>query len=84
MDQSLAVLLAIGAVYLVTRGPDASVRPAAKLPPVLQTSAGSPTRYGVPGPAPAGSHWEPDTNQAAIERVVDPDGNAWALIPDGF
>lgn len=84
MDQGLAIVLAAAAVYFLTAGrPSGRTAPAA-LPPALTTSAGSPTRYGTPGPAPEGTHWEIDKNQAALQRVVDGDGNAWALVPDGF
>ena len=84
MDAPLALLLAAAAVWVVTAKPAA--RPVAPLPAPLQTPANSarPTRYGIPGPAPEGAHWEIDSNQAAVERVVDPDGNSWALVPDGF
>ena len=82
MDPAPAVLLAIGAIWLLTRSSGPAV---AQLPAVLQTSkTGANVRYGIPGPAPDGFHWEPDKGQAFAERVVDPDGNSWLLIPDGF
>lgn len=86
MDPAVALLIAAGAVWLLTAKPAYQPQPIAPVPRALQTPAQSarPTRYGLPGYAPEGAHWEIDKNQAAIERVVDPDGNSWALVPDGF